>query len=292
MPIYKVKPGQTLYDVAVNIYGTIEGLFDLIITNSDKNMMSDLKAGDELEYHEEYILQQAIAKQIGDKKIKIANGSNNTIPSTFNEMPKIILKVNSSEDSISLNMIGQGAMIIDWGDLSPTKEHTFEINREEHFTHNFENVDEEHVVRIYGDFSLTLFQLNDCDCNVFVTRNINVGTFISDGGNIELPGISLFDGLSDIYIQGAQNLDLRQILPLKWTLLDLRTSTFSADFSLADFLQTILDGDGWDGYKILNVSSNVVDDRVLSLFSQLLASQHFNPEGESEIYIDNELYQA
>lgn len=292
MPIYKVKPGQTLYDVAVNIYGTVEGLFDLLITNSDKNMLSELKAGEELEYHEEYILQQAIAKQIADKNINIANGSNNTIPSAFNEIPKIILKVASTEDSISLNMNGYGVMTIDWGDLSPAKEHTFKSNREESFTHNFENDGEEHVVRIYGDFSLQLFQLNDCNCNVFVTKNVAVGTFISDGGNIEIPGIPLFDELTDIYIQGAHNLDLRQILPLKWTLLDLRTSTFSADFSLADFLQTILDGEGWDGYKILSVSSNVVNDRVLSLFSQLLTSQHFNPEGESEIYIDNESYKA
>ena len=52
MGVYTVKPNQNLFDVALHLYGSIEGLFDLLISNPELNMTSDLVYGQELIYHE------------------------------------------------------------------------------------------------------------------------------------------------------------------------------------------------------------------------------------------------
>ena len=53
MAKYVVKPNQNLFDVALHLYGSIEGIFDLLISNPELNMASDLTYGQELEYHTE-----------------------------------------------------------------------------------------------------------------------------------------------------------------------------------------------------------------------------------------------
>ena len=36
MNTYIVKSGQNLFDVAITLYGSIEGVFDLLISNKDR----------------------------------------------------------------------------------------------------------------------------------------------------------------------------------------------------------------------------------------------------------------
>lgn len=46
MAQYKVQGGQTIWDIAIQLYGSIEGAFDLFMSNPKLNMTTDLKAGD------------------------------------------------------------------------------------------------------------------------------------------------------------------------------------------------------------------------------------------------------
>ena len=48
MATYKVKLNQNILDIALELYGTIEGVFDLLITNTGLSMNTDLKTGQEL----------------------------------------------------------------------------------------------------------------------------------------------------------------------------------------------------------------------------------------------------
>ena len=41
MAKYIVKPNQNLFDVALHIYGSIEGLYEILITNEVLNMNSE-----------------------------------------------------------------------------------------------------------------------------------------------------------------------------------------------------------------------------------------------------------
>lgn len=64
MAQYKVQGGQTIWDIAIQLYGSIEGAFDLFMSNPKLNMTTDLKAGDILEYHEQFVVNQSIVDAI------------------------------------------------------------------------------------------------------------------------------------------------------------------------------------------------------------------------------------
>ena len=53
---YKVIAGQNLYDIALHIYGSIEGIVDLMMCNTDLSLDTTLKVGDELIYSDDFII--------------------------------------------------------------------------------------------------------------------------------------------------------------------------------------------------------------------------------------------
>ena len=50
MATYTVQYGQNLFDVALTLYGSIEGILDLLVNNKNLSINTELKYGDELEY--------------------------------------------------------------------------------------------------------------------------------------------------------------------------------------------------------------------------------------------------
>ena len=52
MATYKVKLGQNIWDVAMQLYGSVEGILDLLISNDWLDMTTDLEVGMDLEYHD------------------------------------------------------------------------------------------------------------------------------------------------------------------------------------------------------------------------------------------------
>ena len=52
---YKVIAGQNIYDIALHIYGSIEGIVDLMMCNTDLSLDTTLKVGDELIYSDDFI---------------------------------------------------------------------------------------------------------------------------------------------------------------------------------------------------------------------------------------------
>lgn len=71
---YNVKSGQNLYDVALTLYGSIEGVFDLLVSNSNISFNTILSKGMELNYHEDFVVNQNIVDWFESKKINIKNG--------------------------------------------------------------------------------------------------------------------------------------------------------------------------------------------------------------------------
>lgn len=79
MSKYITKSGQNLYDVALTLYGSIEGIFDLLLSNSDISFNTVFSKGMELEYHESFIINQDIANWFDTNSIKVKNGCYNII---------------------------------------------------------------------------------------------------------------------------------------------------------------------------------------------------------------------
>ena len=73
MAQYIVQPSQNLFDVAMKLYGSIEGIFDLLISNQWLTMGSQLTTGMVLEYHEEFVVNQTIIDNINSQGLIPAN---------------------------------------------------------------------------------------------------------------------------------------------------------------------------------------------------------------------------
>lgn len=78
---YTVRTGQNIFDIALTLYGSIEGVFDLLISNTDGfggkglTMDTQLESGVVLNYHEEFMINSDIVKWLSDESVIVANGS-------------------------------------------------------------------------------------------------------------------------------------------------------------------------------------------------------------------------
>lgn len=77
MSKYITKSGQNLYDIALAIYGSIEGIFDLLISNPNISYTTVFSSGTELSYHDDFILNQGVVTWLSDNDITVKNGNYN-----------------------------------------------------------------------------------------------------------------------------------------------------------------------------------------------------------------------
>ena len=77
---YVVKNGENIFDIAMKLYGSIEGLFDLMTSNTDAvsqtglSLKDALRPGTVLQYTDDFAINQAIADKISDDIINMRNG--------------------------------------------------------------------------------------------------------------------------------------------------------------------------------------------------------------------------
>jgi hypothetical protein len=154
MGSYKVISGQNLYDVALHIYGSIEGITDLLVCNPYLSMATVLAQGQELIYSDDYTIDPEIVAWNRIHRIVPANGERNVY---FKEAgwPLIIeARVPAMATFAGMSLSGSDTLEVDWGDNSPLQTITL-TDRPADFNHSFDNkVSGERKIRLYGDFTL------------------------------------------------------------------------------------------------------------------------------------------
>jgi len=75
MKAYEVRQGQNIYDVALTLYGSIEGIFDLFICNTSLSFDTALSKGDILYYHDAFVINSDICSWLASNIAKVANGN-------------------------------------------------------------------------------------------------------------------------------------------------------------------------------------------------------------------------
>lgn len=99
---YTTKSGQNLYDIALAIYGSIEGIFDLLISNPDISLETIFTKGTELSYHEDFVLNKDVVSWLSNNNITVKNGNYKIANIDIKEEIKNWLnKTNSQHFSIS-----------------------------------------------------------------------------------------------------------------------------------------------------------------------------------------------
>ena len=123
MRTYTVRTGQNIFDVALTLYGSIEGVFDLLISNPDGfdggalSMATQLRSGMVLNYHEEYVINADIAKWIDDEELRIKNGSH--VYQYTDVQESIIAHIQEFDDELIARACAQWPGVYGDGGLLP-----------------------------------------------------------------------------------------------------------------------------------------------------------------------------
>lgn len=120
MAKYTVKVGQNLFDIALSLYGSVEGILDLFACNPNLSIDSNIKDGDILNYTDNYFEDSSVLDYYKSNKIVPANQIGNIY---YNMLPqlKMIIHIDNKLRNFGFNVSGNGNIKIDWGDNSPLR---------------------------------------------------------------------------------------------------------------------------------------------------------------------------
>lgn len=196
MSKYTITAGQNLYDVALHIYGSIEGITDLLINNPTLSMASRLSAGQELIYTDDYQIDADVVSYYRQRNICPANGERSVY---FKEPhhPQIVeFRLSAAAPSTGVSLCGSGVMEIDWGDNTPLQ--CVELsNKPQTLSHFFDNkIADRRIIRLYGDFRLKQIDFTALNPSaVFLLNPVYAEEVTLRGCTASLDFLPLLEGL-------------------------------------------------------------------------------------------------
>lgn len=242
MAQYIVKKNQNIFDIAIELYGSVEGIYDLLITNSWLSMEYDLKAGDVLEYHDYFVLNQGIVDEIRNKNYRPANGARHVYVKNPSENQIFQVHVPKDIEFSTIIVSGEGTMLVDWGDNSELQAINL-THTEVKVEHFFDNQVDKRVIRIFGDFSLLTFDTTELNGNLYTLYPVVVDEFTSKSNEYSLEGLFLFSGTVVLNLTGMLIKDLSPIYNMSLQELDLRGAHIEPEV-IDDYLVNIVNNYG------------------------------------------------
>lgn len=209
MAQYRVRSGQNIYDVALSIYGSVEGIFDLLISNKWLNMETKLSYGMVLDYHEEFIINKNIAIWLKDNNVLVKNGEHiynhvdieqfiyehfqsdhpelqesllSMSPDEQNMFwetlytPRMVIQQQGQLSSFRFKMNPGKHIIVDWGDYSNLQ--IAESEEEQELEHCYKGTGK-HIITLYGDFEFEMLDMENINGLYYPLGTIYANEFIS-----------------------------------------------------------------------------------------------------------------
>ena len=248
MATYTVHPNQNIFDISLQLYGTIEGIFDLLITNTWLDMDTDLTVGQELEYHEDFILNSTVATSLSEDNIVPANGERRV----YYKQPKEELLVVSDVDKdlcfAGFVVGGEGTMIIDWGDNAEL-EYIQLAHEKQTVEHYFDNIVDKRRIKIYGgeDMKLTYWDTTNFNGVLKPMWLITVDEYVSHSNSHSLEGLFLFEGTYRVDLRYSIISNLLPLGDMYLQELNLAESQFTNVNVVDEYLQYIVNNYGTRG---------------------------------------------
>jgi len=160
METYEVKYGQTIFDVALQVYGDISGIGDLLKNNKTLNFGSVLSEGDKILYDANNAINSTVVKYFDKNNLTVSNGEGYIYFKETEETIRALVFIDQELMSINWQLSGTGTILFDWGDdtdieaiplSSAPKYITHSMNSLVSANYDFRKI------RIYGNFTLTTF---------------------------------------------------------------------------------------------------------------------------------------
>lgn len=209
---YTVTEGQNLYDVALHLTGSIEGIVDLLICNPALSLADTLRSGDELFYTDGFVINADVVARYRREQIVPAGGERNVYPKYPSGHRRLWFTLEAEQISTSFSLSGNGNVEIDWGDNSPLEAVALSSSVR-HLGHRFDNtVATPRQVRIYGDFTLQSLDLSASGAHrIRLSEPLHCERFSLCGGSCPLDFAPLLDG---IFRMDLSRLSCGSLLPL------------------------------------------------------------------------------
>lgn len=206
---YKVRSGQNIYDVSMTLYGSVEGIFDLLASNKWLSMETQLSYGMILNYHEEFAINKNVVIWLKDNGILVKNGEHiynyldiekiiqqhfqtyhPELHSSLQLMspdeqnmfwetlctPRMIIQQQGQMSTIRLKLKPEKHLVVDWGDyVSPQ---IVESEEEQEIEYCYKGAGK-HIITLYGDFEFALLDLNNLNGVYYPLGTIYADQFTS-----------------------------------------------------------------------------------------------------------------
>lgn len=213
---YKTSIGQNIYDIALHIYGSLDGLTDLLINNPSLSLSLPIKPDTLLTYTDNLFVNSNVVSTLISNNVTPANGSADIY---YKEDPSdriidIICKPTQKVAEIGLS--GNGVLLIDWGDNSDIQEVKLQSNKII-YQHVFKNkIKQNRKIKFFGSVQFIDFDISNLDAiNMFFLKNINIEKYIHCASKCEIEHLRLCDGVYNLSLKGAKITDLSPLLELK-----------------------------------------------------------------------------
>lgn len=231
---YRVIAGQNLYDVALHLYGSIEGVVDLLINNPELSFATALTAGRELVYTDDFVIRADVVAYNGQHGIVPANGERHVYPKTFTLPLAVVLTLDAGIITVQCAVSGAGQLEIDWGDNSDT-ETVLLTETPQLLAHTFDNkVRERRRIRWFTDARFRTIDWSGLKPRSLVLlRTLPVEELTLTHATLSLEGLRLLSGTYSLNLSGCTSGDLTPLAGCR--------ELMTLDLSAARLKPTVMD---------------------------------------------------
>lgn len=209
---YTVTEGQNLYDVALHLTGSVEGIVDLLICNPTLSLADTLRSGDMLVYTDGFVIDADVVAKYRRENIVPAGGERSVYPKYPTGVRRLWFTVDATQPTTAFALSGSGRIEIDWGDNTPLE--IVEVNASVRtLSHRFDNtVTESRRVRLYGDFTLRSLDLSESGARrIRLSGPLSCERFSLCGGSCPVDFLPLLDG---VFRMDLRRLSCDSLLPV------------------------------------------------------------------------------
>lgn len=213
---YKVIQGQNIYDVALHIYGSVEGVTDLLVNNESVSFDTDLKAEDELVYSDDYQINKEVVAYYKMHGITPASGEQHVYPKVFTLHKTIEVYTASKEISVEFLISGSGKIEVDWGDNSAVQTITLS-DKTTMISHLFDStVGNKRHVSMYMQGYIKQLDISGLrPIELYVLKSLSIERFTLNNATLLIDALPMLGDVFGVSLDGLKTNDLIPLLELK-----------------------------------------------------------------------------
>lgn len=293
MATYTVRQGQNIFDIAVHCHGSIEGVFDLLISNPKLSMDSVLKPGQVLVYHDSFAVNSGIRDMLQNQGVVPANGERHVYYKEIDQNDMIMMfAVDPDAEECLLKASGDGVILVDWGDDSDIE--TIRLHgRAEIFNHFFDNKTDKRRVKLYANTPVNFDSLDISEMygQLYLMKECVVDEYTNISTDVSLAPLFLFKQTYKVDLKFCHISDLSPLISLSLQELDLRFCAFPSIEVVDDYLEGLVEnyGSRRPCTVYLSVSPS---ERGMAAIQTIINEPSWNSTGKWTFVINDTTYKA